>query len=375
MAQAGPNARRVSDAARRGLRAARSAPAAGLAAAAEAAGVSAGVLRSAAVSTRRRGPAAVLAADAYLGGALPVRVAVISHRAIPPAVALCSARDRSWRVTSAVGGKAAWAPMNVRAGRGGRAGMVQRCTSQEWSHREGEALSEALPEAMLLRLVFGDSWMIATAAAGSAAARRRGLAHVVASAADSTLRSRAARYSNDVDLLARLCTDPDDWVRIAAAENPSTTPESLATLAGDCCAQTREMALANPAVPGEVLAAAVDGSEGERRAAAKNPSCPPAVLETLAGDVSGPTRRSVAKNLSVSCTVLRRLARDPARLVVCAVAQNPACPPDVLEELASGSEPDVRSAVARSPEPAPGEPAGAALRRRQLLGTGRCRMP
>ena len=327
------------------LRAARSAPAVGLNAAATAAGVSQATARAAAVDTIRRGSAAERAATAYLNGVLGVRAAVISHRAIPPPVALRAARERSWRVSSAALGKAAWAPRDERARRGGRAGAALRASSQLPGQRYRAAKDTSLPASMLLRLICDDRSVGVTAEAveNPAADRTARGAAVACDIADT--RRRAARRSDlPAGVLDRLGSDPDRYVRAAVAENPATASATLARLATDNDKQPRSAALRNAACPPDVLAAT-----DKHAIAARNPSTPQPTLTRLSRDPDAEVRRNVASNPSTRQATLARLSRHNEIPVRRNVALNPSTPQPALTRLSRDPDAEVRRNVASNP--------------------------
>lgn len=130
-----------------------------------------------------------------------------------------------------------------------------------------------------------------------------------------------------------------DQLRLVA-ENPSTTPETLATLATN---------------NDDVTVALVAG----------NPSTPPEVLDTLARDSDEDVRHAVAMNPSTPPKALTLLAFDRRLLVRMEAESNPNTAPEVLEavyavedrEILVGLEDAVRvsrlSAVLASSLPTP----------------------
>ncbi len=83
---------------------------------------------------------------------------------------------------------------------------------------------------------------------------------------------------------------------------------------------------------------------------AEDPQTSPEVLARLAGGLDRLTRFEVAYNPSTPVEVLARLAGDPEPMVRCAVAFQPRTPPEVWNALASDADPRVRRNAAANPD-------------------------
>jgi hypothetical protein len=125
---------------------------------------------------------------------------------------------------------------------------MSRDTSTGNRTRAPAATNPSLPAAALYRLAHeGDAWV------REHAARNPNIdaadSHRVALDQDPKVRRALARSNEHVDpgVLARLQADPDAWVRVALAKNPSITPETLHALLGDANPRVKGAVEQNPA--------------------------------------------------------------------------------------------------------------------------------
>lgn len=147
----------------------------------------------------------------------------------------------------------------------------------------------------------------------------------------------AARSDLTPAQMARLLADPEERVRKALAQNPSTPPELLAALVEDERSEVRHTANQHPKLssavrerlvragstpdllrlgaaqelPAQELARLAGGGHWAQVLAACHPSTPPVTLEKLLGARSWEVRWALAKNPAAPRAILAALANDP----------------------------------------------------------------
>lgn len=167
----------------------------------------------------------------------------------------------------------------------------------------------------------------------------------------------AANPSAPAGVLAGLAADTSPEVRASVAGNPAAATDLLVVLARDGDALVRASAAGNVSTPPEILGRlAQDPDAGVREQAAGNSSSPAGTLTVLASDGRWEVRRRAAGETSAPVDALARLAGDRKWEVRHAVAANPSCAPDTLRLLAGDKSWKVRQRVA------------SALRYRHLTG-------
>ena len=262
------------------IRAARAAPALGLATVARAAAVAEGTLIDGLCALRWRGRCDTLVADTLRSGNAAGRVAAAASRTCPPPLRRLAARDFTAEVRPAGAGTPAWSG---------------RCVATR---------GRPLPRSVI-------AVSVAASAAGCPPA-------MLAAAAQA---DRAE-------------------TRDAAAVNPNCPPQMLAALIDDSDWQTSRRAAANPACPPQILAAAVlhHPGSGVREIAAHNSSCGPAAIVAAARSSDWVMRAAAAQNPNCGPRERAALACDDAPAVVCAVARNPNCDAATLRSLARSDD-------------------------------------
>jgi len=134
-------------------------------------------------------------------------------------------------------------------------------------------------------------------------------------------RRRAALSSRcPGDLLEKLATDKDEWVRWCVAKNTKCSTDLLDRLATD-----KDFVV--------------------RRGVAENPKCPTNLLNRLANDTSSSVRSNVAKHSAAPVSALAILARDRDSSIRSTTASNRKCPSELLEELSTDKTLEVRCSV------------------------------
>jgi hypothetical protein len=156
------------------------------------------------------------------------------------------------------------------------------------------------------------------------------------------------------EILIKLSSDDDQYVRGVVASSDSTPPEILMKLSNDEFERVRDFVAENPSTPPEVLMKLSDDNSGNvRRGVAENPSTPPEVLIRLARDKEEYIRTSVAQNRFSPPEALLKLSSDKERYTRARVASNPSAPPEALAKLSSDSFDRVRVGVAKNPSTPP----------------------
>ena len=126
-----------------------------------------------------------------------------------------------------------------------------------------------------------------------------------------------------VEVLIRLVSDPDKWVRRHAIANPNTPMHLL-----EKCAKSINMY--------------------EKSGVALNPNTPPGILAKLAEDESLFVKHAVASNCNTPASTLHNMAKDESVLTKVIIACNPSTRKNTLMQLAENEDMDLRSQVARN---------------------------
>lgn len=155
----------------------------------------------------------------------------------------------------------------------------------------------------------------------------------------------------DTEVLIKLSSDDDQYVRGVVASSDSTPPEVLMKLSNDEFERVRDIVAENPSTPPETLIKlSNDKSFMVRRGVAVNPSTPPEVLMKLTNAHQEVYLRiPLAKNRFSPPEALAKLSNDKSVMVRRGVAKNPSTPPEVLVRLSSDEFPNVRKLVSENP--------------------------
>ena len=387
--------------ARHAVRAVRSAPAAGFATVAAAAGMRIGDVRAALGSMSARGRCSAAAAALSGHQDRGVRAAGLAYWACPPPVVAAASGSAAVSVTEifAAAGAASWAARPAAAFEVGDAQII----AQRPGRHRGlllRVLSQGVPEALeevadnqgcpravirricaagpagavveaaqnprcpvdeLYRLASDERMAVVHAAAASNASAPQRLVERFALRggvrARTSAASRADRTPDMLDAMLAACGPSDPavsfdeqpfWTRQAIGSNPNCRPSTLAALAADDGnVRVREAALANPGCPQHVLAhAAVEGSKSERGAVASNPNCPSEILGRLAVDDHFAVRRAAVANPSCSASGAAAAAGDADWLVRAAWVQRGGGSAETLAALADDRDDAVQAYVA-----------------------------
>lgn len=125
-------------------------------------------------------------------------------------------------------------------------------------------------------------------------------------------RRLAGATTTPAQLLAALATDDDPEVRLAAAANPATPPDSLEHLYRHAPqAAVREAIICNPNCPEHLLRGALNVPSLHPHLAS-NPALPQEIQRELVGSSSEEVRLRLALNRNATPEVLARLAEDGA---------------------------------------------------------------
>lgn len=109
----------------------------------------------------------------------------------------------------------------------------------------------------------------------------------------------ARSHSTSAEILVKLSTDADEYIRRAVAENTSTPSTTLEKLSDDAAYLVRMGVAENPNTPSNILESlAHDSNEYVRRAVALNPNTPVKTLEYLAEDDNDYVRTYARKSLN-----------------------------------------------------------------------------
>ena len=362
---------------RDGLRMLRSAPAFGIADTAAAARIETRALRSAMRRLKKRGrcAAALTAADRH--GSLAQRVAVLSHRACPPAVIRATGAIWSNSARFVAAPTAAWAeqfpPQNTSRGRvvtvaasGGPNALIQVtrtasavllvCHLSDHPNPEIRAAATAnaaCPSATLAHLSEDSNYQVCEAVAAHPNCPAAALERLAGDIRHSDIFAAVATHANcPVRLLERLSRSPDETVRRPAAAHPDCPAATLERLSTDHNDSVRVAVAEHQRCPPAVLERFDTTTEtaAVRIAVAKHRSCPAAVLEDLSEDLDARVRLAIARHPRCTAAALERLSEDfsggDARI---AVAEHPNCPTAVLERLSEDRDYRVSSTAGRSP--------------------------
>ena len=223
------------------------------------------------------------------------------------------------------------------------------------SKEDLESFAKLVPMAETLGFLKNDVMSSSSRSAASDPSTPIDLLRKLASDENEYIRRGAAENpSTPADLLRELADDKNIWVRWGVAQNPSTPVDLLTLLASDAKIEVRKGVAKNPFTPVDLLdklahdLLASDEDAGIRRGAAANPSTPVDSLRKLAHDREEHVRRAAAENRSTHVDSLRELADDKYVLVRRGAAENPSTPVDLLRKLAIDEE-YVRQGVALNP--------------------------
>ena len=151
------------------------------------------------------------------------------------------------------------------------------------------------------------------------------------------------------NLLAKLATDDDRWVRYYVAQNLSAPPDLVEQWASDADKTLRKGVAERPSLPLHLLTMLADDAEWEVRAAvARNSSTPAEVLARMRGDEEALVNWELAQNPSSPLDLLTLLAQHPDEDVRQRVVKNPSLPAELLAKLAEDSDSIVRLFVAHA---------------------------
>ena len=139
----------------------------------------------------------------------------------------------------------------------------------------------------------------------------------------------------------------NETVRTMTADNPHTSPETLAVLGADKDDEVRDAVLWHKRCPPETLVAFAQ--EGfDLKYVASHAACPPPTLALLASHKSPEVRQEAAANPNCPPQTLAALASDPNDHVRAGVVLNPACGAEALDVVRSAAtSPRVRAAWAK----------------------------
>jgi len=200
--------------------------------------------------------------------------------------------------------------------------QIDHLKDQEWVGIGNDALKRMIqqPESIeLLRFL-------------SSCSHNKGIRYIV-----------AGNSNTPVDVLKRLASDLDLYVKCAVAGNSNTPVDVLRQLVSDPRSSVRQGVAFNSNTPVDVLERlASDPRSSVRQGVAFNSNTPVDVLKRLVSDPRSSVRRGVAFNSNTPADALRQLVSDPDLYVKCDVAGHSNTPVDVLIQLASDSVESVR---------------------------------
>lgn len=161
------------------------------------------------------------------------------------------------------------------------------------------------------------------------------------------LHALARNPSSPIDVLRDLYERGSSFYRSLAA-NPSTPIEILDFLSQEKGGDIRSALLGNPSTSANTLQSLAEVSRDLRSKTfiAKNPSTPPSTLEAYANGDSASLKKAVSSNVNVPDALAESLSKDSCPIIRGAIARNPSISLELLTLLASDSEPWVRSCVA-----------------------------
>ena len=155
-------------------------------------------------------------------------------------------------------------------------------------------------------------------------------------------------------MLAALASDPDPDVRTVVLGDPSCPPAAVAALAVDDVVAITHEAAYNPNCPSVALAtlARCDRVWGldrvrQQRAVARHPNCAPSVLRFLAVDRDLSLRAVASSNPNCPPGVLENVAATCGPVVGVAVADHRNCTQAVVHAMARSEHHEVRMKAAR----------------------------
>ncbi|UOR01221.1 hypothetical protein MUN77_13955 [Leucobacter allii] len=222
--------------------------------------------------------------------------------------------------------------------------LTTLASDTDQSVRAAAASNEKLNSAVLTALAFDTEAGVRASAAKSSQLDAETLRMLLR---DDDRRVRTAAYHNPATAAEDKAIIAAEWKKAAAASAPSR--QDLEERAANTRAEVRiEVAYDSRTSP-DILAllAGERRSVKVRRAAAANPHTSGDVLASLVDDADAEVRQSVAFNSSTPAHVLSHLAERGTDLALI-VALNPDAPTDVLEHLATDPESLVKYAAVNS---------------------------
>jgi hypothetical protein len=164
----------------------------------------------------------------------------------------------------------------------------------------------------------------------------------------------ARREQTSPEALKTLSEDTDAGVRAAVAGNIKTPDKILSALAKDKDESVVRAVLANPSSPKATKDRIVSkmtagfGTSEKATAAAEDPNTPPEVLASLSSLRERETRHAVAVNPSTPEATLNQLAKDGDYWVRGGVASNNATPPETLRAMSTDKDNVVQDSLAQN---------------------------
>lgn len=131
------------------------------------------------------------------------------------------------------------------------------------------------------------------------------------------------------------------------AKNPRTPQHALAKLATEKDDNIVQLVALNPSTSQETLAKMLETPQGVNGYAARNPGVPISLLEKLAAHADADVRCHVACNRITPPEILEKLAADSDRRVRTEVVANPNTTLKILENLTTDENNYIRATVAR----------------------------
>ena len=339
------------------VRASRSAPLAGAAQAASAAGVSVGRLLGALADLPARGRCAEQAAAAAMAGPASRGEQAAALRECPPPA---RSAFRHWvpvpqpPSTQPRPGHVAYVPAVAARNLIAHAAAAPQATEDAHRMRAAAAAHSACPGAVAWRLAGDSSVDVHWSLAWSLALSHRWSAGIMCVAllgherGDALWKLLTARGSLPPQTLASMVASNDSLQRLAAAKQSGCRPRWLRTLVYDI-REVHLAAVAHPQCPADILEEmARDRFSDTRAAVASNPSCPAHLIHMLSADDMFDARRAVASRSDCPHELFAVLARDGAGVVRSAVASNAQCPRAILTDLASKRDSFAQADAART---------------------------
>ena len=307
------------------VRAARSAPAFTLRAAADAAAVSDSALCEALEALRWRGRCDTIAASAAAGGGDASRAAALGSRWCPPPATRMVALADPAAVHVSAAGTAAWAARRT--------------------HEKNSLTVTMSANRTALMIISGYDRQVA---AGHPACPQAALVAFASDDDQRTLAAVARNESSPLAALAPLAAHEDRAIRNEAASHPGCASALLTAIVSKPSNYwtVKDIAGHRNCVRATIEALAVNESLSARELAARHRLCDPATLRVLAVDEIEEVRAAAAANPSCDPHTLRVLSGDSDNEVRAAAAANPNCDPDVVETLAADQHWLVRDSAA-----------------------------